>query len=78
MFLFDWVLGVVTIQLPLAFHPIFLYRKPNGLTWYQGGSLILWLMNLGFKFQLNLLIQSKVIGPPRRVLHLDINGGEGK
>ena len=32
IFLFDWVLGVVTFQLPLLFHLIFYYSKPNGLT----------------------------------------------
>ena len=37
---FDWVLGVVALQLPLGFHPIFSYTKPHGLALYQGVYLI--------------------------------------
>ena len=75
IFLFDWVLGVVTFQLPLDFHPIFSYPKPHGLTWDQGGHLSLCIMNLCFKFHLNPLRQSKVIGLPSGVPNLGINGG---
>ena len=64
IFLFDWILGVMTIQLPLDFHLIFSYLKPHGLTWDQGGSLLVCLMSLCFKYHLNPLRQSKVIGPP--------------
>ena len=62
--LFDWVLGVVTFLLPLEFNPIFSYLKPDVFTWNKWGSLFLCLKNLSFKFQLNLMRQSKVIGPP--------------
>ena len=61
--LFDRVLGVVTFQLPLDFHPKLPYIKFNGLTWYQGCSLIICLMSLCFKSQLNPIRKSKVIDP---------------
>ena len=63
---------------PLTFILYFLYPKTHGLTWDQGFYLILCLMNLCFKFQLNPLRKSKFIGLPSRVLILGINGGEGK
>ena len=67
IFLFDLVLGVVTIQLPLEFHPIFYYLKPHGFTWDKRGSFPWCLMNLCLKFQLNPLRKSKFIGLPVQV-----------
>ena len=46
IFSFDWILGVVTFQLSLAFHLIFSYPKTHGLTWEQGFSLLWFLKNL--------------------------------
>ena len=64
IFLFDLVLEAVTFQLPLDFHPNFSELKLNGLTWDQMDSLLGCLMILCFKYQLNPLRQSKVIGLP--------------
>ena len=62
--LFDRVLEVVTFQLPLDIHPNLSYLKLNVLTWDQRVSLIICLMSLCFKYQLNPLRKSKVIDPP--------------
>ena len=75
---FDWVLGVVTFQLPLDFNPIFPYPKHNGLKLDKGGFILECLENLCFKFKLNLLRKSKVIGPRSRALNVGINDGEGE
>ena len=61
IFLCDWVLGVVTIQLPLDFHPLFSYPKPHGLKWDKGASILWYLKNPCLNFQLNPMWQSKVI-----------------
>ena len=78
IFPFDWVLGAMTFQLPLDFHPIFSYPKPQGLTWDHGGSILLYLKKLCFKFHINPMWESKVIGPLSWVPNLGINSGEGK
>ena len=70
IFQFDWVLRVVTFQLPLEFHPNLSYIKLNVLTWDQGGSPIICLMRLCFKPQLNLIRQSKVIHLPMKVAEM--------
>ena len=61
IFPLDQVLEAVTFQLHLDFHPKFSYLKLNVLTCYQQGFLLGCLMSLCFKYQLNLLRQSKVI-----------------
>lgn len=70
--------GAMTFRLPLGFHPIFSYPKPHGLTWDQGVSLLWCVKNRCFNFQLNLMWQSKVIGPTSWVPNLVINGGDGR
>ena len=78
IFPFDWVLGTMTFQLPLDFHPIFSYPKPHGLMWDNRVSLLLCLKNLFFNFHLNLMWKSKFISSLSWVPNLGINGGEGK
>ena len=78
IFPFDWVLGAVTFQLTMGFHPIISYHKPHELTLSNGGYIILFPNKLFFNFHLNLVWQSKVIGPTSWVSSLGINGGEGK
>ena len=68
----------MTIQQPLEFNTIFPYPKTHGLELDQGVPIRLCLINLYFKFHLNPLKKSKVIGPPNRVPSLGSNGGEGK
>ena len=48
--LFQWVLGVMTIQLSLDIHHIFSYPKPHGLTWDKGVSFLWCIINLFFQF----------------------------
>ena len=60
----DRVLGNVTFQLPLDFHPNLSYVKPIGLTWNQGGYLLICIMRLCFKPHLNPIRKSKVIDLP--------------